>query len=327
LAVLVGWAALAIYFAGPGTTWLRAILAAGFVGFSLWAFWVTSKSRSSRMPWTFWIWALALFGVAGWFVSIRPSHDRDWRGDVAVMPRVIVDGDRVGFSGYRDFEYRTRDDFTPRYRDWEVQLSHLTSVDLFVSYWNKRAMAHTFLSFGFDNAPPVCISIEARREKGERFAAVASLFKQFELIYVVGDERDIVRVRTNYRGEEVYMYPIRVSAEAARRLFLVYVDQINKLADEPEFYNLVSNSCTANIVRNSEVAGRKAGFDIRFVLNGLVDQYLYDKGLVDRTLPFEELRKNSRITDAAKAADQENFSALIRAAPTKSNPRSASSSL
>lgn len=230
------------------------------------------------------------------------------------MPRVTVDGDRVRFTGYRDFEYRTRDDFTPRYQEREVQLSHLTSVDLFLSYWNKRAMAHTFLSFEFDNASPICISIEARRENGESFAALASLFKQFELIYVVGGERDIVGVRTNHRGEEVYIYPIRVSAEAARRLFLVYVDQINKLANEPEFYNLLSNSCTANIVRNSEVAGRKAGFDIRFILNGLVDEYLYDSGLVDRTMPFEELRRKSRITDAAKAANNENFSTAIRAA-------------
>lgn len=188
-------------------------------------------------------------------------------------------------------------------------------------------MAHTFLSFGFDNAPPLCVSIEARREKGERFAALASLFKQFELIYVVGDERDIIRVRTNHRGEEVYIYPIRVSAEAARRLFLVYIDQINKLADKPEFYDLLSNSCTANIVRNSEVAGRKAGFDFRFFLNGLVDRYLYDAGLVDRTIPFEELRKKSRITDAAKAANGEDFSTTIRAASTNNQSSSSAISL
>jgi hypothetical protein len=139
------------------------------------------------------------------------------------------------------------------------------------------------------------------------------LFKRFELIYVVGDERDIVRVRTNHRGEEVYIYPLRVSAEAARRLFLVYVAQINKLAVHPEHYNLLNNSCTANIVRNAAAVGRKTHFDIRFLLNGLVDTYLYKENLVDSTISLEELRRRSRITETAKSARDADFSERIRA--------------
>src|SRR5690606_39569218 len=136
-------------------------------------------------------------------------------------------------------DYRSLDDFTVRYEEREVSLSHLTSVDLFLSYWQVGPVAHTFVSFNFDNALPVCISIETRPEEGEGFDPIASMFKQFELIYVVGEERDLVRVRTDHRGEEVFLYPLRTSREGARRLFLVYLDRINALAEQPELYHLL----------------------------------------------------------------------------------------
>ena len=196
-----------------------------------------------------------------------------------------------------------------------VSISHLTSIDFFVSYFLAGPVAHTFLSFNFDNAPPLCISIETRPEVGKGFAPVASLFKQFELIYIVGDERDLVRVRTNFRGEDVYLYHIRTTPDRARRLFRIYLDRINELADRPEFYNLLTNSCTINIVRYARVAGKVSRFDFRYILNGFVDDYLYCIGLVDSALPFDQLRPRSKINDAAQTADDApNFSQRIRAA-------------
>ena len=123
------------------------------------------------------------------------------------MPRAFIDGDRVRLTGVRNFDYRTRDDFTVRYEEREVWLSHLSALDFYVSYWSEGLVGHTFLSFIFDNAPPLSISIETRPEVGEGFNPVASLFKQFELIYVVGDERDLVRVRTNIAGDGVSLPP------------------------------------------------------------------------------------------------------------------------
>ena len=249
-----------------------------------------------------------------WWISIQPSHDRQWRPEVAMMPRAIIDGDRVRITGFRNFEYRSRDDFTVRYEEREVSLSHLTSVDFFVSYWKVGPVGHTFLSFIFDNAPPLSISIETRPEEGESYAPIASLFKQFELIYVVGDERDIVRVRTNYRDEEVYLYRLVTAPENVRRLFLVYLERINDLADQAEFYHLLSSSCTVNIVRYANAAGRVGRSDFRHYLNGFIDGYLYATGRVDTTLPFEELRRRSRINEAAQAADNAiDFSQRIRA--------------
>ena len=177
-------------------------------------------------------------------------------------------------------------------------------------------MAHTFVSFIFDNAAPLCISIETRPEIGEGFNPIASLFKQFELIYVVGEERDIVGVRAIHRREWVYLYQLNTSPNDARRLLLVYLARINELADRPEFYNLLTNSCTINIVRYANAAGRKGRFDFRHLFNGLIDSYLYHSGRVDTTLPFDELRRRSLINENARAADsapEPEFSQRIRA--------------
>ena len=306
--VLIVWATLAIYYSNLPWAGLRLALAIAFAAFAIWAVWLSPQRRMSVAL------ILLYLGVVAWWISISPSHDRQWRPEVAVMPRAYIDGDRVRLTGVRNFEYRTRDDFTVRYEEREVSLSHLTALDFYVSYWSEGLVGHTFLSFMFDNAPPLSISIETRPEVGEGFAPIASLFKQFELIYVVGDERDLVGVRTNHRHETVYLYRLNASADDERRLLLVYLARINELADRPEFYHLLSNSCTINIVRYMNAAGRVGRFDIRHLLNGLIDSYLYHSGRVDTSLPFDELRRRSLINGAAHAADgAPDFSERIRA--------------
>jgi hypothetical protein len=306
--VLTAWASFAIFYSNLPWPELRLALALGFAGFATWAFWLSHQRRAQVAL------AVLFLGVVVWWITIQPSHDRPWRPEVAVMPRAFIDGDRVRLTGVRDFDYRNLDDFTVRYEEREVRLSHLTGLDFYVSYWSEGLVGHTFLSFIFDNALPLSISIETRPEMGEGFDPLASLFKQYELIYVVGDERDLVRVRTNYRRETVYLYRLNTSAENARRLLLIYLGRINELADRPEFYHLFSNNCTLNIVRYANAAGREGGFDIRHFFNGLIDSYLYHLGRVDTTLPFAELRRRSLINEAAQAADGvPNFSQRIRA--------------
>jgi hypothetical protein len=313
-AVLITWATLAIYYSNLPWPMLRLGLAVAFAAFAIFALWI---SRQRRMTVAF---IVLYLGVVVWWVAIPPSHDRDWRPEVAVMPRVVIDGDRVRITGVRNFEYRSRNDFTVHYEEREVLLSHLTGLDFYVSYFTEGPVAHTFVSFIFDNAPPLSISIETRPEVGEGFAPVASMFKQFELIYVVGDERDLVGVRTNHRREAVYLYRLNSPAEDVRRLLMVYLERINELADHPEFYHLLTNSCTINIIRYLNAAGREGRFDIRHLLNGLIDSYLYHSGRVDTMLPFDELRRRSRINEAAQAADGDpDFSQRIRASlPTNS---------
>ena len=282
-------------------------LAGAFAAFSIWALWLSHQRHMSA------VFLVMFLGVTGWWISISPSHDRVWRPEVAVMPRAFIDGDRVRITGVRNFDYVSRNDFTARYEEREVLLSHLTGIDFYVSYWSEGLVGHTFLSFMFDNAPPLSISIETRPEVGEGFDPLASLFKQFELIYVVGDERDLVGVRTNHRGETTYLYRLNTPVESARRLLQVYLQRINELADRPEFYHLLSNSCTINIVRYANAAGRVGQFNVRHLFNGLVDSYLYHSGRIDTTLPFDELRRRSLVNTAAQAADgAPDFSQRIR---------------
>jgi hypothetical protein len=307
--LLIAWATLVIYFSNLPWAAARIVLAICFALVSVWLLWLTRRRRA------FIAFTLLFVGVVGWSISILPSHHRPWRPEVAVMPRATIDGDRVHITGVRDFDYRSRNDFTVRYEEREVQLSHLTGLDFFVSYWSEGPVAHTFVSFTFDNAPPLSISIETRPEVGEGFDPLASLFKQFELIYVVGNERDLVRVRTNYRKETVYLYRLNSPVESVRKLLLVYLERINELADRPEFYHLLTNSCTINIIRYANAAGRTGQFNIRHLLNGLIDSYLYHSGRVNTDLPFEELRRRSLINGVAEAADKApDFSDLIRAA-------------
>ncbi|TFV36324.1 DUF4105 domain-containing protein [Bradyrhizobium frederickii] len=305
--VLVTWAVLAIYYSNLPWGGPRTILAGAFAAFAIWALWL---SRQRRMSVVF----LVMFSaVVAWWIAIPPSHNRHWRPEVAVMPRAVIEGDHVRLTGVRNFDYRSRNDFTVRYEERVVSLSHLIALDFYVSYFAEGPVGHTFVSFIFDNAPPLAISIETRPEVGEGFAPVASLFKQFELIYVVGEEPDVVGVRTNHRQEPVYLYRLNASAEDVRRLLLVYLTRINELADQPEFYHLLTNSCTVNIVRYANAAGRRGRFDIRHLLNGLIDSYLYHSGRIDTTLPFDELRRGSLINEAAQAADGgADFSQRIR---------------
>jgi Domain of unknown function (DUF4105) len=315
LALVLAWASLAIYFSTLPWAGLRIGLALAFAAFGTWALWF---SRQPRMRWVFA--GLYLAVLVGWSF-IKPSHDREWRADVSVMPRATIDGDRVRITGVRDFDYRSRDDFTVRYEEREVLLSHLTGLDFFISYWMPGPVGHTFLSFTFDNAPPLNVSIETRPEAHEGFDPLASLFKKYELIYVVGEERDIVGVRTNFRGEDVYVYRLRVPAEVARQLLLVYLERINELADRPEFYHLLSNSCTINIVRYANLVGRQGDFDIRHYLNGWVDRYFYDTRLLVNTFPFAELRRRSRVDkDVSTSEDVEEYARRIRESVPGMNP-------
>src|SRR6476620_4283033 len=307
-ALLIAWGSLVIYFSNLPWAEARIALAVCFALASIWLLWLSRRRLASTA------FVMLFAGVVAWSVSILPSHHRPWRPEVAVMPRATIDGDRVRITGVRNFDYRTRNEFTVRYEEREVQLSHVTGLDFYVSYFMEGPVGHTFVSFIFDDVPPLSISIETRPEVGEGFAPVASMFKQFELIYVVGEERDLVGVRANHRNEPIYLYRLNTSAEDARRLLLVYLERINELAARPEFYHLLTNSCTINIVRYANAAGREGRFDFRHLLNGLIDSYLYHSGRVDTTLPYEELRRRSLINVAAQAADDApDFSERIRA--------------
>ncbi|HEX7249647.1 MAG TPA: DUF4105 domain-containing protein [Burkholderiales bacterium] len=259
----------------------------------------------------------ALFMLVLWqWEAIEPSNAREWQPETARLPYAEVRGDSVTLHDIRNFDYRTETEFTPAYYDKTFDLRSLDSVDLVASYWMGPAIAHVFLTFGFGGKDYVAISIEARKEKGEGYSTVAGFFRQYELHYVVADERDVIRVRTNYRRdppEQVYLYRLRGTPEAARRLFLEYAAEINRLREHPEFYNTLTTNCTSNLWLHSRVLPEHLPYSWKLLASGHVPELLYENGKIDTSLPFGELQRASLVNPRALAADQaQDFSRRIR---------------
>lgn len=260
--------------------------------------------------------AVALAGFAWLWAGVKPSNDRDWQPEAAVLPHATFDGDRVTIHNVRNFDYRSNTDYTPRYYDKTYDLRELDSVDLITSYWMGDAVAHVILSFGFNERDFVAFSIETRKQRGERYSALAGFFRRYELIYVVGDERDLLRLRTNYRKsppEDVYLFRSNASAAVVRRIFVDYLHKLNSLAAQPEFYNTLTTNCTTDVLERTRINPGAIGYSWKVLLSGYAPLFAYEQGRLDSRLPFKELKRRAHINAAARAADQaEDFSQRIR---------------
>lgn len=255
--------------------------------------------------------AVGIGAVIVWWLCIPPRQFRDWKTEVALLPYAKVDGDIVTIHNVRNFDYRTETDFTPRYEVRRLDLNNLRGVDMFINYWGSPYMAHPIISFDFGKDGRVCFSIETRPEKGEAYSALGGLYRQFELTYVVADERDVIRLRSNYRkGEDVYLY--HLNARNQKEAFMDYIGTVNELHEVPRWYNAISNNCTTAI-RHQRAAEDRAPWDWRMLVNGLGDQLLYERKGIDTSLPFPELKRISRVNERALAADKDpDFSEKIR---------------
>jgi hypothetical protein len=250
--------------------------------------------------------------LSGW-LALRPKQDRNWKPEVSQLASVTITGDHVVISNVRNFDYRTENEFTVRYEERAYDLKQIRGMDLFVTYWGSSLMAHPIVSFDFGDQGRICFSIETRPERGEGFSALGGLYRRFELICIAADERDIIRVRTNYRiGEQTYLYRLKSSPSQARKRFLEYVATTSELHTRPRWYNAITDNCTTAI-RNQRAAHDRSPWDWRLLVNGHGDRMLYEKGALDRSLPFDELKRRSLINAKAKTADADpNFSTKIR---------------
>ncbi len=287
------WACGALYYDFPvATTWV-----AGAFALLLLALVVFLRGALRKL-------AALILGpacVLAWWLTLTPRNDRSWQPEVAQTAWAEIHGDEVTMHNVRNLDYRTTTDFTPRWETRTVRLSQLTGIDLAVCYWGSPWMAHPIVSFQFADAPPLCFSIETRKEVGEKYSAIGGLFRQYELAYVVADERDVLQVRTNFRkGEDVYLYRLKITPEKARERFVEYLTTINDLKEKPRWYNAITTNCTTSI-RTQHAAAKRQAWDWRILVNGKGDELLYERGsLQTGGLPFAELKPKARINDAAQ---------------------------
>lgn len=314
VAIATAWGAGALWFSYAGHDG-AAIIAGAFAlgGLLVLAGLCTARWRRRALL----VFVCMFAGLMVWWQGLEPSNDRNWKPETALAPYATITGDLVTVHNIRNFDYRSETDFTPAYYDRTFDLSRLTAVDLIASYWAGPDIAHIFVSFGFDDRDYLAVSIERRDEVGEGYSTVRGLFRQYELIYVAADERDLIRLRTNFRKdppEQVYLYRINASNEGMRRFFMEYVNKMNALRETPEFYNTLTTNCTSNIWLHARVNPGHVRYSWKVLLSGHVPEYVYENGRLDASLPFAELQARSRINDAALAhGDDPEFSRAIRA--------------
>jgi hypothetical protein len=244
---------------------------------------------------------------------VQPSNDRDWAVDQAVLASAEIQRPLVTIHDIRNFSYQATDRYTVSYYDRTFDLRKLDSVWFVVEPFGQPGAAHTFVSFGFGDEY-VAISIEIRKEKGESFSALKGLLRRYELMYVIGDERDLIRLRSNYRKDPVYLYRINATPEKIEAMFLSMLARANELRDHPEFYNTLTNTCTTNLVRHvNAIANDRVPFNPAVLLPSSSDRLAYDIGLIDHTFTFAETRRRAWINEKAeKAAEDADFSRKIR---------------
>lgn len=308
LLAAIAWGSAALWFDGPTSRPLAGLLAAAYPLASLALLTLVRPRRRAYAA------ILLLFAVLlGWWLSLEPSNNRDWQPDVARLPTAEIQGDKITIHNLRNFDYRSETDYTERWETRSYDLSKLRGLDLFVIYWGSPSIAHTILSWDFDDGQHLAVSIETRKEKGESYSAVRGFFRQYELYYVIADERDVVKLRTNYRHEDVYLYPLRTPPARARAILLDYLKAVNRLARHPKWYNALTHNCTTTI--RLHVADVIPGIprDWRWLANGHMDELLYEMGVVNRDYPFAALKRLSYVNAKAQAVPPDgDFSAAIR---------------
>lgn len=304
----VAWSVLAIWIDGPQSRVTAGALAIVIVlGSAL----PVMKLRPLRLGLAAAM--LPVVCVTLWWNAILPRNDRDWMPDVAKTARAKFDGSRVTIQNIRDFKYRSEDDYDQKWETQSYDLDQIKGIDLFLSFWGPTMIAHTIVSWDFDDGRHLAVSIETRKEKGKTYSALRGFFRQYELYYVVAEERDVVQLRTNYRGEQVFLYHLRVPPAIARALLVDYLKEVNQMAMHPRWYNALTASCTSAIRSHTKNLGISQRLDWRMLANGQLDELLYDRGEIATNLPFAELRVRSNITKRAIAADDSpEFSSLIR---------------
>jgi hypothetical protein len=287
-----------------------AVWAAGWIAFALATAWLLPEQP--LVAFAVFAGAIVLWTI--WWASIRALPRRHWVEENARQATGRIEENLVTIRNLRTFEWRGRHDYLPRWEDAVFDLDALEAVDLFTSTWGDPRIAHLIVSFVFRDAEPLAFSIETRRETDEFWSSLAGFMKSFELIVIAARETDVVRVRTNIRGETVRRYRLVMTPAMRRRLLARYVDEINAIERRPRFYNTLFANCTTEVARILRASGRPVPWSASLLLSGFVPRYFHRIGLIDNARPFSEVEREADIGERARdASGDPDFSRRIRA--------------
>lgn len=312
LLLFMVWGGLALFYQLSGT---HKYL--GYVMIGLWSLLIISTCYAvlnAFYPRLFILGsALAALFLLVWWVNITPSLHKNWADDVARSSYGLIDNNRVLLSNVRNFTWRSDTDYDVRWEERQVNIDQLNRVDMVLSYWMGPAVAHTLVSFGFEDGQHIVFSVEIRKEQHEKFSALGGFFKMFEMALVIADERDIIRTRSNIRGENVYLYEVDMSPDARRALFLAYIDKANELLETPSFYHTLTANCTTIVYKMISNIVDGLTFNYRLLFSGYLPEYLYDLKVLAPSNSLTELREQAHINERAKSSpDDPSFSEQIR---------------
>jgi hypothetical protein len=304
------WGGFALWYQIPGGQFFKGLCVALWGAFSVAMVTALWQGRFAVGVIAF---TVALVGLLVWWTRLTPTNDHEWADDLARITAGTVDGSRVTLHNVRNFDWRGQTDYTQRWETRSYDLDRLQTVDMIMSYWSGRSIAHMLISFGFDDGAHVVFSVEVRRQKTQAFSEIGGFFKEFELSIIAADERDAVRLRTNVRGEDVYLYRLQLPQEAMRSLFLRYVGEANSLVDSPRFYNTITVNCTTLVYQMMQRIVGRLPLDYRLLFSGYLPEYVYRVGGLDHRFSLAELRRRGRLSERARISDRsDSFSADIR---------------
>jgi hypothetical protein len=304
--ILVAWAAGALYFDLPASAPVRTTASIIWVVAAAATF-LLSGFRGRLVV------LIAFVGIVGWWLTLRPTQNANWQPDVARLPHATIQGERITVQDIRNCDYQTASDFTPQYDTQVFDLANLRGLDLFINYWGSPYMAHPILSFDFGSQGRLCFSIEIRPKVGQPYSPVSGLYRRYELIYIAATERDVIRLRTNCKHEDIYLYRLEMPLSEVRTRFMEYLHRINELYERAEWYNEVTENCTTSI-RAQHARAQRMPWDWRMLVNGFMDQMLYERHVLAGNLAFAELKERALINKRALGAgDSPDFSERIRA--------------
>jgi len=304
------WGAMAILIAGPESQTERFGMAAGFLAalpIALYFFRFSWKSFVSL--------CIVFAALLVWWGTLTPTNDKDWAAEAANIPHGVIESDILTLHNVRNFDYKSEAEFSEKWETRTYDLSKIKSLDIYLSYWGSPYIAHTIMSWGFENGDYLSVSIETRKAKDQQYSAIKGFFRQFTLAYIAADERDLIRLRTNHRKEHVYIYRLTdFSKQRKRQLLESYVAHMNRLVKQPEFYNALTMNCTSAIRMHTEHNPDRLPSDWCLLVNGYADRYLYDHSAIRTDIPFDELRAQSRVDLKMQKLDAKDFSARLREA-------------